>query len=120
MVVQDLDWEPQSPKPGETVKFTAKFASTYTVRQFAGAYWPRTREIEGKRSHYIFTEIWSIAGAEFKKEPREEMLESGRVMTSQIEKVFDQPGSYRIAFSLSIQRDDHRNEITRTIWVSDN
>jgi hypothetical protein len=119
MVVQDLDWEPRSPNPGETVKFTDKFASTYTVRQFAGAYWPRIREVEGKRSAHTFTETWSIAGAEFKKD-RVEVLESGRVTTSQIEKVFDQPGSYRVKFSLSVERDDHRNEIIRTIWVGDN
>jgi hypothetical protein len=119
MVVQDLDWEPQSPKPGQTVKFTAKFASTYTVRQFAGAYWPRTREVEGKRSAFTFTETWSIAGAEFKKD-RVEVLESGHVTTSQTENVFNKPGSYRVAFSLNVQRDDHRNEITRTIWVGDN
>jgi hypothetical protein len=119
MVVQDLDWEPRSPKPGEMVKFTAKFASTYTVRQFAGAHLPRIREVEGKRSAHTFTETWSIAGADFKKD-RVEVLESGRVTTSQIERVFDRPGSYRVKFSLSVQRDDHRNEIIRTIWVGDN
>ena len=118
MVVQDLAWEPQNPKPGERVKFTAKFASTYTLRQFAGGYWPRIREVEGKRSAHTFTETWSIAGNELKKD-RVEVLESGRVATSQVERVFDQPGSYPVRFSLSVARDDHRNEIIRTIWVGE-
>src|SRR5262245_32442466 len=119
MVVQDLDWEPRSPKPGETVTFTAKFASTYTVREFAGGYWPRIKEVEGKRTPHTFTETWSIGGAEVKKD-RVEVLESGRVTTSLIEHSFDQPGSYPIKFSLDVHRDDNQNEKTRTIWVGDN
>jgi hypothetical protein len=120
MVVQDLAWEPQTPKPGETVKFTAKFIGTYTVREFGGGFWPRLREVEGKRSAHVFTETWSIAGTDLKRE-RVEVLESGHVTMSQVEKVFDKPGAYPISFSLSsVARDDRRREIIRTIWVSDN
>lgn len=116
--VLDLNWEPAVPKPGETVKFTAKFASTHTVREFAGGYWPHKREIEGKRFPHTFTESWSIAGIESKRN-RVEVFESGAIQTSHEESAFDRPGRYTVSFSLSVVRDDHRNEIIRDITVGD-
>jgi hypothetical protein len=118
MLVLDLDWEPHSPKPGEAVIFTAKYAGTYTVREIAGGYWPRKKEVEGKRTPHTFKERWSIGGNDSKND-RVEVLESGRATTSQVTNAFDRPGRYTVRFSIDVVRKDNRNEIIRTITVVD-
>jgi hypothetical protein len=122
IVVQDIDWEPKSPRAGEVVKFTAKFTGIYTVREFSTRYSTQVRQVADKEFADTFHETWSLGGSENERE-RPYVIKSGTPVESHFDFAFSKAGDYFVVFTVKPDKiednDPGNSSIRRAIFVLD-
>ncbi len=123
VIALDIEWQPQRPKVGEKVNFTARVTVAWMVRHF-GLPWAEPDLVKGKEIPGTFRATWNIGGKQHSTEYAK-VIESGGVWEIQFDSpAFDAVGSYRVQFTIDVKNtidsEPSNNTASRNILIGAN